>query len=125
MYRWFAEKSANGQRIMNAQMAGWDLVDITKETNLKIGEEYVEATKSFGSVVRKPADNEGSWLYLMRMPYWAYEKVQATKQCAVDEIEANMFREYDPDEDDGIYGKNKIKHGLKKRAAVDPDFVED
>lgn len=125
MYRWFSEKSANGQRILNAQMSGWDLVDITKEESLKVGEEYVEATKTFGSVIRKPADKEGNWLYLMRMPLWAYEEVQAKKQVVVDNIEANLFREHDPDTDDGLYGKNRIKHGLRRKSTVDPDFIED
>lgn len=114
MYRWFHEASAQGQRIMNAQLAGWDLVDITKEEGLQIGEQHVEKTSLHGSLVRKPSGTEGTWLYLMRMPLWAYEEVAAKKQLLVDEKEEGLFREYDEDLDDGMYGKNKIGHGLRK-----------
>jgi hypothetical protein len=99
---------------MNAQLAGWDLVDITKEEGLQIGEQHVEKTSLHGSLVRKPSGTEGTWLYLMRMPLWAYEEVAAKKQLLVDEKEEGLFREYDEDLDDGMYGKNKIGHGLRK-----------
>jgi hypothetical protein len=119
MYRWFHEKSAGGQRIMNAQLAGWDLVDITKEEHLQIGEEHVEKSSLYGSLIRKPSGTEGTWLYLMRMPMWAYEDVQAQKQKRVDDVEADLFREHDESLGDELYGKNKIGHGLRRGRPAD------
>lgn len=119
MYRWFNEKSHQGQRILNAQLAGWDLVDYTKEENLQVGEQHVEYSTQYGSLIRKPSDKEGTWLYLMRMPQWAYDQVQKTKQEKVDSIEDDMFREYSEDGGDELYGKNRIGHGLRPRRSVE------
>lgn len=114
-YRWFKDTSENGQRIFDATAAGWDLVDATKETSITIGQDSVQQTERFGSVFRRHANNEGEYLYLMRMPKWAYEKVQKMKQDAVDQKEADLFREMDPDLDDGMYGKNSMKHELRQK----------
>jgi hypothetical protein len=109
-YRWTLDKSETGQRIFDATQNGWDLVDATKET-LQIGEQSIEKTDKFGSLIRKPADKTGQYLYLMRIPNWVYEKRQALKMDHVDDLEADMFRERDSDtNEDGQYGKNRIKH---------------
>jgi hypothetical protein len=109
-YRWTMDKSETGQRIFDATQAGWDLVDATKET-LRIGEQSIEKTEKFGSLIRKPADKTGQYLYLMRIPNWVYEKRQTLKQEHVDELESDLFREKDSDtNEDGQYGQNRIKH---------------
>lgn len=113
-YRWFKDTSENGQRIFDAMAAGWDLVDATKETSISIGDDSVQQTERFGSVFRRHANKEGEYLYLMRMPKWAWEEVQKKKQESVDEKEADMFRAYDPDSDDGMYGQSRIAHELRR-----------
>lgn len=122
-YRWFKDKSENGQRIFDASAAGWDLVDATKETGITIGQDSVAKTDRFGSVFRRHANNEGEFLYLMRMPKWAYDKVQKMKQESVDQKEADLFREFDPDTDDGLYGQNRIKHELRQKRTA--GFLDD
>ncbi len=109
-YRWVLDVSETGQHIFDVTQDGWDLVDATKET-LQIGERAIEKTDQFGSIVRKPADKTGQFLYLMRIPNWVYEQRQDLKMERVDELEADMFRERDSDtNEDGQYGKNRIKH---------------
>lgn len=113
-YRWVKDESHNGQRIFDATADGWDLVDTTKE-GLKVGARSLEAVEGIGSLVRKPADKEGSWLYLMRIPNWVYEQRQDVKQERVDDLEADLFRNYDTaDNEMGMYGQNRIRNDLRK-----------
>lgn len=118
-YRWFQDKSESGQRIFDAVAAGWEMVDATKETEITIGKDSVTQTDKFGSLFRRHADKEGNYLYLMRMPMEGWEIVQAAKAAAVDAKEADLFREYDPDLDDGIYGQNRMKSELRRRPSRD------
>jgi len=112
------DDSHTGQRIFNTTQDGWDLVDATKETGLKVGERSLEKVEGFGSIVRKPADKEGQYLYLMRIPTWVYEERENAKQRAVDELEFDLFRNHDSDDNDmGMYGQNRIKHEMRKPRA--------
>jgi hypothetical protein len=114
-YRWTMDESHSGQRIFDATQDGWDLVDATKESHLKVGARSLESVEGFGSLVRKPADREGHYLYLMRIPTWVYDKRQAAKQDRVDELEEDLFREHDSDDNEmGMYGQNRIKHEQRK-----------
>jgi hypothetical protein len=122
VYRWFQDSSESGQRIFDAYHAGWDLVDATKEGTLNIGQHYVDKTDKSGSVFRRPANRLGDFLYLMTMPKWAWEKIQAEKQREVDEVEEDILVPRHPDSDDGQYGQNKISSEFrqtKRREAID------
>lgn len=121
VYRWFQDTSETGQRIFDAYHAGWDLVDATKEEALNIGQHYVDKTDQYGSIFRRPANRRGDMLYLMRMPLWAWEKIQAAKQQKVDDIEADLVATRDPDLDDGQYGSTRISSELRKsrRTSID------
>ena len=99
-------------RLLHDLEKSWDLVDATKET-LQIGEQSIEKTDRFGSIIRKPADKTGQYLYLMRIPNWVYDQRQVVKQDHIDDLERDLFRERDSDSnEDGQYGKNRIKHEL-------------
>ena len=121
VYRWFQDTSESGQRIFDAYHAGWDLVDATKEEALSIGQHYVDKTDKNGSVFRRPTNKLGDFLYLMRIPKWAWDKIQAGKQQRVDDDEAELTAPRDPLSDDGQYGNNRISSELRKsrRTSID------
>lgn len=109
VYHWFLDQSESGQRIFDAYHAGWDFVDAEKETGLTVGEHYVDRSDKNGSIIRRPANKQGEFLYLMTMPKDRWEEIQAAKQRNVDEIEEGLLY---ASPDDGQYGENKIKgHG--------------
>jgi len=81
-YHWVLDRSEEGTRIMRFLSAEYEFVDANK---IVVGDTSVYSHKSTGgSIVRVPANREGDWLYLMRIPKELHSEDRAMKARKVD-----------------------------------------
>lgn len=108
-YRWFMDRNGSGNRIREAIEMGYEMVNAEDHD---YGNYFVYKAESGTSVVRCPADNEGNFLYLMRIPkVWA-EEIKAEKAKEILDIEKKKLGEFGGSKDaEGTYGGIKINYG--------------
>lgn len=107
-YRWVLDASEGGHRILRFKMAGYSFAPAGDHVT---GDLAVYRSAGLGSIIREPAGDGVSYLYLMRLPKSFYEHDQLVKQQRVDEAEDAMRAGV---KDDGHYGEVKITRKLAR-----------
>ena len=108
MYRWVSDKSEKGQRIFVFERGGWELVHA--DDGVVVGQDMVYTADNVGSIIRVPAMDGTSYLYLMKIKKEWYEEDQATKSGNIDEIEDGLRKKLpNSGNEDGQYGSIDIK----------------
>ncbi len=110
-YRWVLDTTDNGHRIHRMRQLGYELC--SAEDIDEVGESWVmrSAGNTEGSVVRVPAgDSDKRYLYLMKCPIEIYDANKAAVHEGIDSLEAEMYRQRNPDDDDMEYGRGKLVH---------------
>lgn len=107
VYRWVLDMDATGSRVLNFLQGGYEFV---KGDEVIIGETYVFASPDYGSIIRRPGNKQGDYLYLMKIRKEYYEEDAKAKQDLVNQTEDAL---YSPDslrgDREGVYGDIKIK----------------
>ena len=101
-YRWVLDTDATGARILEHQHAGYVFVHANE--GVEIGETYVFSTPD-GDILRKPANKQGDYLYLMKLPMEFHEQDNEAKRQVVNKTEESLYPGEDTDE---RYGTLKI-----------------
>lgn len=106
--RWCLDSSHQGGSIVRYLDAGYEFVPYDE---VQVGQTYVFNSDDVGSIVRVPADKEGNYLYLMRLPIEYYNDDLAAKNRQINESERALAAPDQLREDaDSVYGKIKIEH---------------
>lgn len=102
-YRWVLDESEVGRRVFTRQRAGYTFA--TVEDGLQIGQSSVYKSDNIGSCIRVPND-DGRWLYLMKIPKDWHEDDLKAQSIEIDEKEASIKT---PGLE-GTYGEINLKH---------------
>lgn len=109
--RWVLDTNEQGAAIVKYFQAGYEFIPSNEVT---VGQTHVFKSEDVGTIVRQPADKEGRYLYLMRLPIEFFEEDQKNKARIVDESEESLYNPESLRQDaDAVYGKIKIQRDLK------------
>ena len=86
-YRFVLDQDEKGQRIFQHQRAGYTFC--TPDEGLTIGQSAVYKSDGVGSIIRVP-NEDGRWLYLMKMPKDWHEEDVAKASEQVDATEESL-----------------------------------
>lgn len=105
--RWVEDENEVGPRIFEFIQGGWTFVN---PDDVLVGQAYVYSTTDVGSIVRQPSGR--NFVYLMCIPRELYEEDQKEKQKSISELEKDMLRERNAQQDDGQYGGGKLTYSF-------------
>lgn len=107
VYRWVKDKNEGGYEIANLLARGYTFV--SSDSGVKVGEAEVYTSENVGSIIRRIANQEGEFLYLMCIDRDWYEEDLQLKEDRIQEVETGIVRNTGrtPGSDD-LYGSIKI-----------------
>lgn len=108
-YRWVLDIDATGSRILEHMQAGY--VFASPDEGIKIGQTYVFSTPDYGDVLRRPANKQGDFLYLMKLPMEYRKEDLAAKAEQANQLEKALKKPSQLEKDmadGGVYGDIKI-----------------
>ena len=76
-YRWVLDMDATGGNILKYMQGGWEF---TPADQVVVGQTYVFSSEDYGAIVRKPANKQGDFYYLMNIPKELFDQDKAAKQ---------------------------------------------
>lgn len=104
--RWVKDDHENGGNIIRYIQGGYEFIPSDEVT---VGQTHVFKSENVGTIVRQPADKEGNYLYLMRLPMEYHKQDLAEKARVVDSTEEALRTPDSLSEDmEAVYGSIKL-----------------